>query len=251
MLFYANQGAFQAVFDPLMTSRGGTPVGEHALDPIVLDPGFDYESATGAEQARHDDVFAAVDAFGDALGSISAHEAGHALGLVAPAAPGVGFHGGTYGAAFSHAVQSNGNTPTETWLMNAGATFTFAELAGLEGEPLPAFRPLSYAYLRDRALTDSSVTQLLKPPTVTSVVPDVISVSAIQVTLTGADFVGVPAIQLVNESFVYSTPGEAVVDPITVTFWVVQSQVLPGLYDLVYTASDGQTATLPDAITVE
>ncbi|NNL65276.1 MAG: hypothetical protein HKP30_03435 [Myxococcales bacterium] len=251
LLYYGGEAAFQTVFDPLMTSRGGTPVGEHALDAIVLDPGFDYESGSAAEQARHDDVFAAVTAFGDALGSIAAHEAGHALGLVPPAAPGVGLHGGQAGAAFSHAVQSNGSTPADTHMMNAGNSFSFAELAGLEGEPLPAFRPLSYAYLRDRTLTDSKITQLLMPPSLTSVVPDVIDASTVQVTLTGADFVGVPAIQLVSESWVYSTPGESIVDPNTVTFWVVQSQLLPGLYDLVYTAADGQVATLVDAITVE
>ena len=247
---YSGQSAFQETFDPLQTSRGGTPVGEHALDPIVLDPGFDYASASPEEQARHDDVFTAIERFADALGSICAHEAGHALGLVPPAAPGVGLYGGQSGAEFSHALTPAGGEPPENHLMKAGPTFDFAELAGIWGNPLPAFRPLNWAYLRDRTLTDSSILALLPPPQVFSVTPNVIDQSALVITVTGEDFSGTPVIRLQNAGFTYDTPGETWIDPQTATAWVVRSQILPGLYDLLYVNSDGQEALLPDAVTV-
>jgi hypothetical protein len=251
LMVYANQGSFQGTFDPLMASRGGTPVGEHALDAIVLDPGFDYQSATPAEQDRHDDIFLAVERFGDALGSICAHEAGHALGLVPPGAPGGGLYGGQTGAAFSHAVTPAGTTPPENHLMKAGNTFNFSRLAGLYGNPLPFFRPLSYAYLRDRVRTDATITGLWMPPSLVSVVPAVISQSSVQITVSGQDFAGTPIVQLVNPGYTYDALGETLIDPNTVTAWVIKSQVPPGLYDLVYRNADGQTATLPDAVTVQ
>jgi hypothetical protein len=250
LMAYASQSSFQHAFDPLMASRGGTPVGEHPLDAIVLDPGFDYGNATLAEQERYDDVFLAIERFGDALGSISAHEAGHALGLVPPGPPGSGLYGGQTGAAFSHAVTPAGGTPSENHLMKAGGTFNFARLTGQYGYPLPFFRPLSHAYLRDRVRTDARITALWMPPSLVSVAPQVIAQSSVQITITGTDLAGTPIVQLVSPSYTYAAIGETLVGPTTATAWVIQSQLLPGLYDLVYSNGDGQTATLPDAISV-
>ena len=106
------------------------------------------------------------------LGSIVAHEAGHALGLVPAGVPGGGLFGGTSGPQINHAVLPGGANPTENFLMNAGNTFTFDRLAGLNGNPLPYFRPIDYAYLRDRVVIDSAVTLLAYPPVVSSVTPD-------------------------------------------------------------------------------
>jgi hypothetical protein len=250
LLVFASEAPFQETFDPLMPSRGGTPIGEDPLDATVLDPGFDYAGATPQEQARYDDIALAVQRFADALGSVMAHEAGHALGLVPPGVPGAGLFGGQTGAAFSHAVTASGGTPPENFLMKAGYTYTFAKLAGIDGQPAPFFRPLSYAYLRDRARTDATISELLPPPSLESVAPALVDVSALQLTITGSDFNGTPVVRLVNDSYTYQMVGEAFVDPETATGWVIRSQIPPGLYDLVYENSDGQSATLPDAVTV-
>lgn len=248
---FSGQASYQNVFDPLVASRGGTPVGEHPLDATVLAMFFDYGSATSEEQDRFDDIESAIQAFGDALGSIMAHEAGHALGLVPPASPGVGLFGGQAGPEFSHAVEPDGSDPTPNYLMKAGNTFTFARLAGLGSESLPTFRALNWAYLRDRTRTDNSITQLLAPPAIDEVQPAVINTSAAQITVTGSGFAGIPVMQLVNPSYTYSIVGEANVDPETSTAWIIKSQVVPGVYDLTYANEDGQTFVLADSVTVE
>ena len=137
LLIVSGEPAFQAVFNPLIPWAGGTPVGAHPADPIVLDPGFDPGSGTPEQLARYQQVQAAIQAFGDALGSIVAHETGHALGLVPAGAPGAGLFGGTVGAQLNHAVQPGGGDAAENFLMNSGYTYTFAKLAGLNGNPLP------------------------------------------------------------------------------------------------------------------
>jgi hypothetical protein len=142
MLVYQNQAPFQDSFDPLMPSRGGTPVGEDPLDPIVLAPGFDPGTAPPEQQARYTDITIAIERFADALGSIVAHETGHALGLVPPGPPGVGLWGGQIGPEFIHDVTSDGvSSPAPNYLMKQGGSFNFAKLAGLSGHPLP-FRGL-------------------------------------------------------------------------------------------------------------
>jgi hypothetical protein len=250
LLVLQSDPTFQETFDSLRSSRGGTPVGEHPLDPIVLDDLFDPESASAEERERYDQIYGAVVRFGAVLGSIIAHEVGHALGLVPPGAPGMGLYGGSSGLRFAHAVTPEGNDPPENYLMKAGNTFTFSKLGGLNGHPLPTFRPLSFAYLRDRALAYVPITELMPPPAIESVEPAVINESVTQISIIGNGFAGTPAVRLLSESFVYPVVGEALVSDQVVTGWVIRSQIPPGTYDLELTNSDGQTASFANAVVV-
>jgi hypothetical protein len=250
MLVYQTQYWFQIVFDPLMPSRGGTPVGESPLDPVVLAPGFDPGSASPAEHARWTAITTAVQRLGDALGSVVAHETGHALGLVAPGPPGGGLHGGQSGVEYAHDVVSDGVTsPTPNYLMKHGQTFSFARLAGMGGNPLPFLRPLDFAYLRDRVMTDPKVTQLLPSPQLTGVTPGQLLASGL-LTVTGSGFVATPALRLENASYNYNLLGEALVSSSQATGWVTYIQVPPGLYDLVLENPDGQDARLAGAVRI-
>jgi hypothetical protein len=251
MTLYAGQSAYQQTLGPLLPSLGGVPVGEHSLDAVVLDPAFDPASASGAEWQRWNDVAVAVQGFADALGSIVAHEAGHALGLVPPGAPGIGLYGGSTGAAFSHDVLADGVTsPTENHLMRAGGNFSFASLAGLSGHPLPFLRPLDFGYLRDRIRTDATITQLLLPPAITSVAPSLIANSA-TLTITGSSFAPTPRIRLESPGFVYELIGEAYQASDTISGYVSWLQILPGVYDLAVQNPDGQWARMLGAVEVQ
>jgi hypothetical protein len=250
ILAYQGQYAFQTAFDPLMPSRGGVPVGAHPLDPIVLAPGFDPGGATAEELARWSAITNAVQVFADALGSIVAHETGHALGLVAPGPPGVGLHGGQSGPAYAHDVTSDGVTsPAPNYLMKHGGTFNFARLAGLQGNPLPFLRALDFAYLRDRVMTDASVTQLLPPPTLSGVTPNHLTTSAV-VTVTGTNLAATPSLRLRSATYTYHLIGEQWLSSTEMTGFVSYLQVPPGLYDLVLENPDGQEAALLAAVTI-
>jgi hypothetical protein len=132
--------------DPFLKSLGGTPIGEQPRDLALV------SDEITAETGRRAQIDRAIAVFGDVLGSIMAHEAGHALGLVAEGRPGVGLFGGSEGDLYAHNLDVFGDPPEDKWLMNPGRSFTFEELAG-EGESGPLrFRPLNYAYLRDRVV---------------------------------------------------------------------------------------------------
>jgi hypothetical protein len=100
----------------------------------------------------------AVAVFGDALGTLMAHETGHALGLVAPGRPGVGLFGGESGEAWAHAVEIGGDESPEAALslMSPGRRFGFEDLAGLGAAGELRFRPIDYAYLRDRVVLQAA-----------------------------------------------------------------------------------------------
>jgi hypothetical protein len=250
LLAWAGNYHFQAVFDPLMTSRGGTPVGEHPLDPIVLDPGFDPDTATPEELARFDDVETAVQVYADALGSIVAHETGHALGLVQPGAPGLGLHGGTSGDLFAHDVNPDGSVPAENFLMKGGSTVKFQHVAGLAGNPLPFFRPLDLAYLRDRAVIDSNVTALLTPPDITSASPTLITASG-WLNAYGSGFASPPRMRLVNETYAYELISESLVSATHVRGLVSLSQIPAGIFALEVWNPDGQLGFAPVPIVIQ
>jgi len=145
---------FQATFHPLMPSRGGTPVGEDRRDGTVTAAGFDASRATAEELVRWLVIENAVDAFAAAIGAVVSHEAGHLLGLVTHGpAPG-GLYGGSGGPNTDHNVTAQGETPSQNFLMNAGATFSFDAITGRNGFAPPAFRALSWAYLRDRVISN-------------------------------------------------------------------------------------------------
>ena len=136
--------------------------------------------------------------------------------------------------------------------MNSGSTFSFEEISGFAGTPLPAFRMLNWAYLRDRIVLDDSVTDLSDGPTITSVSPNPITPTAM-LTVTGTNFEATPAIHLLIEGD--PTPnllvGIAFVDAETVTGFVKSSSNPPGVYDVMVTNPDGQSVTAIDALTVQ
>jgi hypothetical protein len=154
------------------------------------------------------------------------------------------------GARFVHSVTPDGGDPPENYLMKAGNTFTFSKLGGLNGHPLPFFRPLNFAYLRDRTLAYVPITELLLPPEVESIDPPVIEASATQISVFGEGFSGTPEIRLVSASFVYHVIGETLVSEQLVTGWVIRSQIPSGTYDVEVTNTDSQVTVIADAIVV-
>lgn len=149
---YRDDRLYQEVLSPFLQSRGGTPIGEHPDDSIEMLGETARATSDSIESGRRADIHRAIAVFGDVLGSIMAHEAGHALGLVPKGQPGVGLFGGSAGDAYAHNLDAFGDPPPQAWLMNPGRSFTFEELAG-EGAGGPLrFRPLNYAYLRDRVV---------------------------------------------------------------------------------------------------
>lgn len=250
MTIYGGQADYQNAFAAVLTSLGGTPVGEHPYDAVVVNDLFDPQSTTPPLLARWNEIQWAITNFSNALGSIVAHEAGHALGLVAPGAPGVGIHGGSVGLEFSHDVTSDGTTsPAPNYLMKHGGNFTFGRLAGMSGNPLPYLRPIDHAYLRDRVVLDASVTELLLPPIIDAASPTSIS-GTVQLTVTGASFAATPSLRLVGSVLTYELLGEQLVSPNEVTGWIVGVQVPADTYDLVVTNPDGQSVTMPSALVV-
>ena len=116
---------------------GGTPAGSHPLDPTVLDPSFDYATATVSEQVRYTEVFSAADDWATAIGTILAHEIGHSVGLVADGPNPRGLHG-------------DGSLHNEL----AGSTDVMASALGYDSLLFLnyGFRDLNIAYLRHRIL---------------------------------------------------------------------------------------------------
>ena len=128
-----------------------------AFDPALGGVPFSGEPERSEAHAR------AIAVVGDALGTLMAHETGHALGLVAPGRPGVGLFGGETGEEYAHAVaalededggrEGDGDVvDPPISLMSPGRRFTFEDLAGLGAAGELRFRPIDYAYLRDRVV---------------------------------------------------------------------------------------------------
>jgi hypothetical protein len=130
-------------FDP---AHGGTPLGDRPQDVDLLDPLTITPRARAAQRA--------IAVVGDVLGTVMAHEAGHALGLVAPGKPGVGLFGGRArdGADRHHNMSVMGGPAEAPWLMNEGRGFRFEDLAGEGSGGELRFRPLNHAYLKDRVV---------------------------------------------------------------------------------------------------
>ncbi len=250
LLVFQNQSSFQAAFDPLRPERGGVPIGDGPWDFWLLEPDFDPDNTLPGLLLRYTEMMTGIEVFANALGSIVAHEAAHALGLVPPGAPGIGLFGGSDGASFTHSVEPDGSTPPGNYLMKAGNTFTFAKLAGLDGFALPAFREIELAYLHDRVVLAFQVTALLPPPMVAAVSPGVVDASSVLLTITGTDFVATPSVRAVLPTFSFGAIGESLQSPEQLTAWVVRSQMISGLYDIEVTNPDGQQAVLPDALLV-
>lgn len=251
LLYFAGDATFASTFNGLRPATGGTPAGAHVLDPVVLAPGFSPTGAPADQQARHTAIASAIGVLGNLLGSLTAHEIGHALGLVPPGAPGVGLYGGNGGGSYVHDEKVGGGTPSENFLMNPGSAFDFSKLAGLNGHPLPYFRPIDFAYLRDRAVLASNVTSLLMPPVPQSVAPSLVDHSYQQIFITGSSFAAPSSVRCRNATYEYDAIGETVLSSTQLRFSVIQAQIPPGVYDVEVTGPDGQTGLLPAALTVQ
>jgi hypothetical protein len=136
-LYPAFQTMFAQRFLPLCPNMGGTPAGSHPLDATVLRASFNPNTATGQEYARWLVVMRAIDDWALVIGTVLAHEVGHAVGLVAPGnAP-----RGLFGDSSLH------NT-------NASAAEVMAPAVGYEAMVSLDyhFRDTNMAYLRHRIL---------------------------------------------------------------------------------------------------
>ena len=156
---YEEEPLYREVFDPFTPARGGAPIGARAGDRARVARAT-AETTSGGQPARaggdrEGQIARAIRVLGDALGSVLAHETGHALGLVAPGKPATGLFGQDRDGAFAHnAIEASGaaDAPREAWLMDPGRSLRFAQLAGVGDAGELRFRPLSHAYLRDRVV---------------------------------------------------------------------------------------------------
>jgi len=165
LLAYRADPLFLTTFDPLQPDRGGLPAGGHPADASILTEAPPARLVDAESRSRTEAIEQAIDVFAHALGSIMAHEAAHALGLVAPGDPSEGgLYGGREGPDAYHRMPSDADAPglardgeRPIGLMSSGPALSFAQLAGrgIDGELV--FDPLSLAYLRDDIL--------LPPPT--------------------------------------------------------------------------------------
>ena len=256
---WGGQASYQQVFNPVDADLGGTPIGEDPLDAEVLAPDFDPGQATPEQLVRWNDVEAAITSFSSLLGTIVAHETGHLLGLTAHGAPPAGLYGGSSGANTDHNVTSYGTTPTENFVMNAGGSFSFDDLTGGGGQPLPVFRPLSWAYLRDRIVLNRFVTGLFPPPVLSQLTPNPAVYPAgqytVDITISGEDFLATPTVRVLREgSPTWDTVNDVIfIDSRTLTGTLNSYVVLPdpNPYDVRVTNPDGQEVTLVDGLEVQ
>jgi hypothetical protein len=241
---------YQSTFGPVKPSLGGTPLGEHPLDAAVLDPAFDPGSATPEELARWNDATTAIVNFSNVLAGVTAHETGHALGLVAPGLPGVGLHGGEVGPTYAHDVNPDGSVPYANYLMKPGPNSSFSSMGGLSGYPLPYLRPFDHAYLRDRLVRDEDVSVLLLPPKIEEVSPTLITGDG-YLTITGSNFAEGATAKLVNTELQYPLLFVQYDSETQIRGFVSHSQVVPGFYVVVVENPDGQFAALVTPIEVQ
>jgi len=143
---YSDDPLYTGVLGPFLASEGGAPVGNLSGDANLL--------GTDAESGRGRALGLAIEVLGDALGTIMAHESAHALGLVAPGKPGLGLFAGdaSSGDGYAHNEDVEGGAPATPWLMNPGRTVGFEDLAGRGEAGELRFRPLNWAYLKDRLI---------------------------------------------------------------------------------------------------
>lgn len=141
---YRESELYREIMGPFEPALGGTP--------------------WAGEPAQSDALDRAIVVLGDALGTLMAHETGHALGLVAPGRPGVGLFGGETGEAWAHAVDDSAegdrdgaeSSDAVLSLMAPGRRFGFEDLAGRGAAGELRFRPIDYAYLRDRIVLQAA-----------------------------------------------------------------------------------------------
>lgn len=149
---YRSSPLFGEVLGPFEAASGGVPLGADADDAARLESASGGAAGGPAPVGRDGQVARAIAVLGDVLGTLMAHETAHALGLVGPGKPGTGLFGGVEGDAFAHAITPDGKPPPSLSLMDPGRGFRFEDLAGTGAAGELRFRPIDYAYLRDRVV---------------------------------------------------------------------------------------------------
>jgi hypothetical protein len=246
---------FRNSFGPLRPGRGGAAVGSHPLDAVLFAPGFRLADASEAQLARFLRVLDALDLFAQVVGVGVAHEVGHMLGLTAPGPAPLGLFGGSSGDELDHNVAAGGGTPRGNHVMNRGGSFSLAEISGREGQAVPRFRPLNWAYLHDRIVRSEVVTELLPPPRLSTVEPNPASFGGERrrtLSFRGEGFAGTPVIELL--SAVDGTPSPVLdvvrIDTDTVTGVIDALLVSAGVYDVRLVNADEQIVTLEGGLVV-
>jgi hypothetical protein len=133
---------FDAIFDPLRPDRGREVRAADAAGLVVP-----TSSAGCPAQGRPAQIACAVWTLGSLIGTTTAHEIGHSLGLANP-----------YGSGF-HAA---GDRPDR--LMDAGGDRPFRERAELMGQGPGRFCPDEHAYLRSILPAADPAPSLPRPP---------------------------------------------------------------------------------------
>jgi len=248
---YAGSSAYQTAFGPFLAD----PLGTLPIDAVIATPSFDPQDPAQVE--RMQDLEPAVAVLAQAIATITAHEACHALGLVPPGAPGKGLYGGSSGLEYTHNLAAGGGAPAGPHLMNVGTQLGFAQLSGANDTPVPGLRALNAAYLKGRLVLDAAVTGVFEAPLLDGVSPTEIPFvgsTSVQITLTGAGFyedgTALPVVSLDGPLY-YQVFGTSVVDETTLTGWVLVPMVVPGVYDVVVRNPDGQRAVLPAALAIQ
>jgi hypothetical protein len=121
-------GLFDAIFDPLRTDQGGTPISVAEASSIA--PLEDGSSCPASRSDRAGQVACAVFVLGNLVGTTLTHELGHSLGLADP-------HGPNY--------HDLGDRPAR--LMEAGDARPFEERAELAGQGPGLFCDSEMSYL--------------------------------------------------------------------------------------------------------
>ena len=131
---------------PLLPHKG-TPVGQHAADATVLADAFDRHAPINdpAHDARFDQLANVAHLIGLMVASVTAHEMGHAMGLVPNGPPPAGFFGNRADVEFigaSHTDSHHADYPGLN-LMQAGGDFL-----GVIGEAVSSVElPADYSFV--------------------------------------------------------------------------------------------------------